>query len=110
MSVRVLHSGFTTLWMALFTFPLMSAVQFICAKSGMVSGKGVAGVIRENYSRKIYCFRSSFFWWSANVVNAGVDIWSDCCAINLIIPIPIVLMIILSHLRFWHCKFGVHTS
>ena len=40
--------GFATLWMALFIFPLMSAVQFICAKIGMVSGKGVAGVLRDN--------------------------------------------------------------
>src|SRR5215218_7696888 len=39
--------GFITLWMVLFIFPCMAAVQFICAKIGMVSGKGVAGVIRE---------------------------------------------------------------
>src|SRR5258708_6760447 len=32
--------GFGTLWMALFSFPLMAAVQFICAKIGMVTGMG----------------------------------------------------------------------
>src|ERR1700730_10833521 len=36
--------GFSTLWTALFTFPLMAAVQFICAKVGMVRGMGLAGV------------------------------------------------------------------
>jgi Mn2+/Fe2+ NRAMP family transporter len=37
--------GYTTLWMALFTFPLMAAVQCICAKIGLVTGKGLAGVV-----------------------------------------------------------------
>ena len=58
--------------MALFIFPFMAAVQFICAKIGMVSGKGVAGVIRENYSRKVL-FPVIFFLVVANVVNAGVN-------------------------------------
>src|SRR5436190_14916117 len=57
--------GFTTLWMALFIFPFMAAVQFICAKIGMVSGKGVAGVIRENYSKKLL-FPVIFFLVVAN--------------------------------------------
>jgi Mn2+/Fe2+ NRAMP family transporter len=34
--------GFATLWMALFTFPLMAGVQFICANIGLVSGDGLA--------------------------------------------------------------------
>ena len=85
--------GFTTLWMALFTFPLMVAVQFICAKIGMVSGKGVARVLRENYSRKLL-FPVIFFLVVANVVNAGVDIGAIAAAINLIVPLPITLLII----------------
>ncbi len=85
--------GFVTLWMALFIFPFMAAVQFICAKIGMVSGKGVAGVIRENYSRKLL-FPVIFFLVVANVVNAGVDIGAIAAAINLIVPLPITLLII----------------
>ena len=34
--------GFTTLWTALFSFPLMVAVQLTCARIGMVSGLGLA--------------------------------------------------------------------
>src|SRR5512146_846656 len=45
--------GFAPLWMALFTFPLMAAVQYICAKVGLQSGMGLAGVLRRNYSRKL---------------------------------------------------------
>ena len=36
--------GYGPLWTALATFPLMASVQFICAKIGMVSGRGIAGV------------------------------------------------------------------
>ena len=85
--------GFVTLWMALFIFPLMAAVQFICAKIGMVTGKGVAGVIREHYPRKLL-YPVIFFLVVANVVNAGVDIGAIAAAINLIVPIPITVLII----------------
>ena len=43
--------GFTTLWTAVVTLPLMSVVQFLCAKIGMVSGMGLAAVLRNHYSR-----------------------------------------------------------
>src|SRR6266581_5024572 len=45
--------GFATLWTALVTFPLMASVQFICAKVGMVSGMGLAGVLRRHYPRPL---------------------------------------------------------
>lgn len=35
--------GFATLWTPIITLPLMAVVQFICAKVGMVSGRGLAG-------------------------------------------------------------------
>src|SRR5437763_1724259 len=41
--------GYSMLWTALATFPMMAAVQYICAKIGLVSGRGIAGVIREHY-------------------------------------------------------------
>ncbi len=43
--------GVATLWMALLTFPLMTTVQFICAKIAMVTGTGLAGVLRAHYPR-----------------------------------------------------------
>ena len=49
--------GFAALWTALVTFPLMAAVQFVCAKIGLVSGKGLAGVLREHYPRPLLYLR-----------------------------------------------------
>src|SRR5437762_2128926 len=42
--------GYATLWTALVSLPLMAAVQFICAKVGMVSGRGLSGGVRRHYS------------------------------------------------------------
>src|ERR1700680_5164162 len=41
--------GFATLWTALITFPMMWTIQFICAKIGMVTGMGLARVLKRHY-------------------------------------------------------------
>src|SRR5215467_4973184 len=45
--------GFTTLWTALFTLPLMMAALLTCARIGMVSGMGLAAVLRRHYARNL---------------------------------------------------------
>ena len=84
--------GFATLWTALLTFPLMAAVQFICAKIAMVSGEGLASVLRKNYSRKIV-FPAVTALLVANTINAGADIGAMAAALNLLVPIPITILI-----------------
>jgi NRAMP (natural resistance-associated macrophage protein)-like metal ion transporter len=85
--------GFSTLWTALITFPLMAGVQFICAKVGMVSGKGVAGVLREHYPRPVL-YLAVIGLLAANTINAGADIGAIAAALNLLIPVPIAAMIV----------------
>ena len=85
--------GFATLWTALVTLPLMSVVQFLCAKIGMVSGMGLAGVLRNHYSRWLL-YPAVFLLLIANTLNAGTDIGAIAAAINLFVPIPIVYMIV----------------
>jgi NRAMP (natural resistance-associated macrophage protein)-like metal ion transporter len=85
--------GFATLWTALITFPLMASVQFICAKVGMVSGKGVAGVLREHYPRPVL-YLSVMALLVANTINAGADIGAIAAAVNLLVPLPIAAIIV----------------
>jgi len=85
--------GFSTLWTALVTFPLMAAVQFICAKVGMVSGMGLARVLRQHYSRTLL-YPVVFGLVIANTINAGADIGAIAAALNLLVPIPIIVMIV----------------
>ena len=45
--------GFSLLWLAAFTFPLMAIIQEMCARIGLVTGRGLAGNIRIHFGRKI---------------------------------------------------------
>ena len=85
--------GFSTLWMALFTFPLMAAVQFICAKIGMVTGTGLARVLRKHYSKALL-YPVVISLVIANTINAGVDLGAIAAALNLFVPLPITLMVV----------------
>ncbi|HBB98255.1 MAG TPA: iron transporter [Blastocatellia bacterium] len=85
--------GFATLWTAIVTLPMMAAVQFICAKIGMVCGMGLAGVLREHYPRWLVYSAVSLLI-IANTVNAGTDIGAIAAAINLMAPIPVLAMVV----------------
>ena len=92
-SVAGASLGFATLWTAVITFPLMVAVQFTCAKIGLVSGQGLAGVLRQFYSRK-WLYPAVLGVVVANTINAGVDIGAIAEAIRLLVPLPKSLIII----------------
>jgi NRAMP (natural resistance-associated macrophage protein)-like metal ion transporter len=79
--------GFATLWMALFTFPLMTTVQYICAKIGLVSGEGIASVLRKHYPRGLL-YPAVLALVVANTINAGADIGAIAAAFHLLVPLP----------------------
>jgi NRAMP (natural resistance-associated macrophage protein)-like metal ion transporter len=65
--------GYTPLWTAIFSFPLMAAVQIMCARLGMVTGLGLAGVIRVRYPRWIL-WGACALLLVANIVNIAADL------------------------------------
>ena len=65
--------GYTPLWTAIFSFPLMSAVQIMCARLGMVTGLGLAGVIRVRYPRWIL-WSACALLLIANIFNIAADL------------------------------------
>ena len=65
--------GYTPLWTALFSFPLMTAVQLMCARLAMVTGEGLAVMIRRNYPRWVL-WGACALLVTANTVNIGADI------------------------------------
>src|SRR5579872_5110367 len=85
--------GYAPLWLAVATFPLMAAVQQICARIGLVCGCGIAGVIRQHYSRKVlYAVVSVLL--VANTINAAADLSAIAAGVNLLVPIPISWLIL----------------
>ena len=65
--------GYAPLWTALFSFPLMTAVQMMCARLGMVTGEGLAGVIRRRYPKWVL-WTACLLLVIANTVNIGADL------------------------------------
>jgi len=65
--------GYTPLWTAIFSFPLMAAVQMMCARLGMVTGLGLAGVIRVRYPRWIL-WSACALLLIANIFNIAADL------------------------------------
>jgi len=84
--------GFATLWMTLAMLPMVTAVQYMCAKIGLVTGHGLAGVLREHYPRAVYPAVIALV--IANTLNAGADIGAIAAAINMLVPIPALVFIV----------------
>ena len=72
-SVAGASFGYATLWTALLSFPLMAAIQLMCARLGMVTGCGLASVIRSRYPRPILWLACSLVI-VANIFNIGADL------------------------------------
>ncbi|MEI8278688.1 MAG: Nramp family divalent metal transporter [Bacteroidota bacterium] len=77
--------GLNTLWSALITFPLMASVQEMCARIGLVTGKGLTGVLKEYYPRSVL-YLMILFSFPAIIMNIGADIAGMGAVANLIIP------------------------
>lgn len=65
--------GFAILWMAAWLLPMMLAVQEVCARIGIVTNKGLAGVLLKHYKKKIVLF-IVILLIIANVINIGADL------------------------------------
>ncbi len=85
--------GFSMLWTTLVTYPMMTAVQYICAKIGLVSGKGLSAVLRQHYPRPLV-YGAVIALVVANTINAGADIGAIAAAFNLLIPVSVVALIV----------------
>jgi NRAMP (natural resistance-associated macrophage protein)-like metal ion transporter len=75
--------GYATLWIALLTFPLMAAIQLMCARLGMVTGRGLAAAVRIYYPRWVLWGACSILV-VANVINVGADLGGMAEASQLI--------------------------
>jgi len=97
--------GYTTLWIALITFPLMVSVQLMCARLGMVTGRGLAAAVRIHYPRWVLWGACSILF-IANVINIGADLGGMAEATQLITGVhPLVwapvYAILITVLLFW---------
>jgi len=77
--------GLSTLWTALITFPLMASIQEMCARIGVVTSKGLSGVLREHYPRRLGV-AMMVFSFPAIVLNIGADIEGMGAVAHMMLP------------------------
>ena len=80
--------GFGQLWTAFYQIPLLLAVQECCARIGSVTGKGLAGVIKQHYSRKVLTAMVGLVV-VANTINIGADLGAVAAASQLVVNAPL---------------------
>ena len=87
--------GTGALWFSLFIYPLVTTVQEMCGRIGLLTGSGLAGVIKKKYSKKTV-FPIITLLLVANTINIGADIGAMSASVNLIFPgFPILLTTLL---------------
>jgi len=86
--------GFSQLWLVFFSFPFMVVIQQMCGRIGMVTGKGLAGVIRIHYSKPVLYFAVSLLV-IANTINIGADLGAMATSAQMLIGLPYLFWLFL---------------
>lgn len=77
--------GLATLWTALITFPLMAAIQEMCARIGIMTSVGLTTTLKNHYSKGLL-YLMLFFSVPAIILNIGADIAGMGAVANLMFP------------------------
>jgi len=86
--------GYQQLWILLFTTPFMVVIQEMCGRIGMVTGCGVAGVIRRHYAKPIL-YIILVILSLANIINIGADIAAMAQSIQLLLQVSFIFWMFL---------------
>ncbi len=85
--------GYKMLWTSWVTFPLMAVIQEMCARIGIVTGRGLASAIRQNYPKSVL-YLTAILLLIANTFNIAANLAMMAEATKLLIPTDFTLMII----------------
>ncbi|MGH7341766.1 MAG: NRAMP family divalent metal transporter, partial [Candidatus Rokuibacteriota bacterium] len=92
-SVAGASFGYGMLWTAPFTLPLMTAIQLVCARIGLVSGRGLAGALRQQYPRG-FLYGACLLLLVANVFNIAADLGGMGDAAEMLTGLPSIVWVL----------------
>ncbi len=93
-SVAGATTGYSTLWLALISTPMMSVIQGMCARIAMVNGEGLAAIVRKALPPWL-AYGLAGLVIMANTFNVGADIGGMAAAAELVVPIPVDALVFL---------------
>ena len=85
--------GYSQLWIALFATPLMIGIQEVCGRIGLVTGRGLAAVIKARYGKGIL-YGAVLLLLVANTVNIGADLGAMASSAELVFGGSFVLWLL----------------
>lgn len=77
--------GFQFLWTAILTYPLTVTVQEMCGRIGIVTRKGLIGILKKNYPRPLM-WMMIILSFPAIVLNISANLAGMGAVSNLLIP------------------------
>ena len=84
--------GYGLLWTALISLPLMSAIQLMCARIGIVARSGLAAVLREHYPRWML-WLACLLLVVGNTINIAADLAGMAAAAKLLTGISAMVFV-----------------
>jgi len=93
-SVTGARFGTQFLWTAWVLWPLMAAIQMMCAQIGLVTGQGLAGALRQKYPRWLLAGAATALF-IANTINIGADLGGMADAAHLLTGVPALAWVLL---------------
>jgi NRAMP (natural resistance-associated macrophage protein)-like metal ion transporter len=75
--------GLGIIWMAVWLLPMMMAIQEVCARIGIVTNRGLAGVLQKHYKRRVVAVIVALLI-IANVVNIGADLGAMAASLQML--------------------------
>jgi NRAMP (natural resistance-associated macrophage protein)-like metal ion transporter len=92
-SIAGAQFGTKFLWTAPVLWPLMAAVQMMCARIGLVTGRGLAGALQQKYPRWLLAFAAGALF-IANTINVGADLGGMADAAHVLTGAPSFVWVI----------------
>lgn len=74
-------------WLSVFLLPAMIAIQEMCGRLGMVTGRGLASIIAKYSSKKVMWFAILLLAF-ANTVNIGANLGIMASSLQMIFGLP----------------------
>ena len=93
-SIAGASQGYSLLWTAFITFPLMAAIQEMCARIGVVTQRGLAGNIKATFKNRIVLYILGALIVISNTINIGADLSGMVAATKLLVPLNSTLIAI----------------
>ena len=93
-SVAGASTGYSMLWLTLVSTPMMAVIQGMCARISMVTGEGIAAIMRKRLPL-LFAYALAGLVILANTFNLGADLGGMADAAHLVVPIPVGALVFL---------------